>query len=285
MPFMWAHALIVLSALLHAGWNALIKRQRDHTAAATAVLGLSAVATLMLWPFTVDVAFPTGLSLFWAVAAGLCEAGYFITLGLALRDATLGLAYAVVRGGAMLVVWPVSVLLLHEHIAWGAALGAAVLAMGLVCMNREASVSGRKQAPQRLRAAYLAALCVAGYHLCYDRALAQGAQYIALFAVGVTVATPLNLLWMRRGAWSRVRASYRASRWQVLLAGVTCTLSFLIFLSALHQAGAGVGLTLRNTSVLFAQGYAWALGERPRRVQWLGAALVCIGAICVGLAH
>ena len=40
------------------------------------------------------------------------------------------------------------------------------------------------------------------------------------------------------------------------IAGLTCTASFLVFLQALAVTGAGAVLTLRNTSVLFAQAFA-----------------------------
>jgi uncharacterized membrane protein len=45
------------------------------------------------------------------------------------------------------------------------------------------------------------------------------------------------------------------------------------------RGGAGFVLTLRNTSVLFAVGLTFWIGERPRRPEVIGAALVAIGAV------
>jgi uncharacterized membrane protein len=59
--------------------------------------------------------------------------------------------------------------------------------------------------------------------------------------------------------------------------------SFLMFLSALAESGAGRVLTLRNTSVVFAHAFAWLAGERPDRAQLLGGALVVLGAVVLGL--
>jgi uncharacterized membrane protein len=58
-----------------------------------------------------------------------------------------------------------------------------------------------------------------------------------------------------------------------------CGGSFLILMEALAAGGAGFVLTLRNTSVLFAVGLAWAIGDPPRRPQIAGAVLVAAGAV------
>jgi uncharacterized membrane protein len=61
--------------------------------------------------------------------------------------------------------------------------------------------------------------------------------------------------------------------------GAICGGSFLILMEALDAGGAGFVLTLRNTSVLFATALAWAVGDRPRRPQVVGASLVAAGAV------
>ena len=53
---------------------------------------------------------------------------------------------------------------------------------------------------------------------------------------------------------------------------------FSVFLFGMRSAGAGAVLTLRNTSILFAQVFALVLGERPKRLAVVGAVLVTGGA-------
>jgi len=60
---------------------------------------------------------------------------------------------------------------------------------------------------------------------------------------------------------------------RIVVMGIVCGGSFLIL------ARGRFVLTLRNTSVLFATGLAFAIGERPRRIEILGAAFVAAGAI------
>ena len=128
----------------------------------------------------------------------------------------------------------------------------------------------------------LAALCaagIAGYHLCYDRALAGGGAPAPIFAIALGVAWPLAWLATRLRGGTAPLTPRSAARWT--LAGVVCAGSFLLFLAGLAATGAGAALTLRNTSVVFAQAIALLMGERPPRRQLAGAALVVLGASLV----
>ena len=72
---------------------------------------------------------------------------------------------------------------------------------------------------------------------------------------------------------------YTISRGGAVLMGLVCGGSFLILMEALTRGGSGYVLTLRNTSVLFAAGLAFAIGEKPSRGELVGAALVAAGAV------
>ena len=78
---------------------------------------------------------PTALA--FSVAAGVFEGGYFITLVMALSRAPLGLAYTLSRGGAILLVWPLSAWWLQEPVGFLAVIGSAVLAAGLLLAGME----------------------------------------------------------------------------------------------------------------------------------------------------
>ena len=197
----YALALVLLSALLHASWNALLKREQDIETATVAVLAVAAASSLATALFTSGAAFPDPHGLGWALSAGVFEGGYFIALAMALLHAPLGFAYAVARGGAIALVWPISVLFLGEALTPCAIAGVLLLWAGLLSVG-----------------------------------LGGDARAFA-------VALPLNLLAL---------------------------------------AGAGVVLTLRNISVVFAQVFAFALGERLPRRQVIGALLIALGAGLIG---
>ncbi len=271
-------ALLVVSALLHAAWNALLKRERSPQAASLGVLAaavaFSAVA-VAAWP---GATLPRGAALGWAIGAGGFEAVYFVTLGEALARASYGAVYAIARGGALLVVWPAAALLLGEPVTARSAAGAALVGLGVALV----AVAGRERATRGgIGLAVACAASIAGYHLCYDRALLAGAAPAPLFAVAFAVALPCVFGWARRGgAGAGWGGGWRTPlRWA--FAGALATASFLLFLGGLARSGAGPALTLRNTSVVFAQLLALAMGEAVPRRQLLGAALVVAGAALV----
>lgn len=276
-----ALVLVLSSAFFHASWNALLKRHPNPEVGVVSVISVAMVGG-GLWALGMrGPAFPTALGLAWALGAGACESVYLAALSRALRQAPLGLAYTVSRGGAMLLVWPVSVLWLGEPVSVWMASGAVLLGVGLGVMNLSRPTG---PAASGVAWAALAAVCIAGYHLAYKLALAEGAQPPALFATGLLVALPVLVLERgRKLGWATFRREALARPGLGVLTGIICTLSFALLLSALGSSGAGAVLTLRNTSIAFALGLAALQGERLERRQLAGAALVAVGAVLLGV--
>jgi drug/metabolite transporter (DMT)-like permease len=274
--------LLILSAVLHAGWNALLKREPDKATSSAVVLAVATAVTATFVPFISGPAFATPVAWVWAIGAGACEGAYFVTLVAALARAPLGLAYTIARGGAMLIVWPVSVLLIGERAGLLSFLGAAAVAAGLASTQFQGAAGSAR--PSRLAWAWACAGCIAGYHLCYDRAIQAGAHTVPLFALSLAVALPINIAMLSRTQRRATVGALRQRTWPLLTAGVLTSASFLAFLAGLAMSGPGAALTLRNTSVVFAQLFAVLLGEPVGRPQIVGAALVVAGAALVAVA-
>ncbi|MCB9561637.1 MAG: permease [Kofleriaceae bacterium] len=273
--------VVLASALLHAGWNALLRRHPVKDAAGVAVVAIAAAVAMGVAAIEAVVRarapFAGGAAVAWTVAAGLCEAGYFAALVRALAAGPLGSVYTISRGGAVVLVWPLSVALLGEPVHALGVAGSAVLLVGLAS-------SGMARAVPRaaITWAIVTAGFIAGYHLAYKAALAAGAAPAAVFAVALAVALPIFAGASRVGP-RRAMVAVRAAPRSTVLAGVVCATSFLVFLVALRAGGAAMVLTLRNTSVVFALGFGAMLGEAPGRRQIAGAVLVAIGAALMGL--
>ena len=277
--------LVILSALLHALWNAILKNQKEKDLAGAAVVGVAAsvavVCALVVWLATSSPPFPRPSGIAWSAGAGLFEAAYFVLLVLSLERAPLAVAYTVSRGLAILAVWPLSIALLAEPVTVASLAGSALLCLGLAV-----SAAGKgRGSPRGIVFACLCGLAIAGYHLCYKQALATAADPAAVFAVALVLAFPLNLIRLGRARLPALVSELRARPWFLLGVGGITTASFLIFLLALGRGGAGFVLTLRNTSIVFAALIGWMLGERPTRPQLIGATMVASGAMLVGLAR
>ena len=270
--------LVLVSAFFHALWNALLRVEPDKD---RGLVGAICVASLFAcivagvrWGLG-QAPFATVESLGWTLTAGAFEAVYFATLARALDLGPLGAVYTISRGGAVLVVWPLSILLFTETVTVTSASGSALVLAGLVLSGIGAH--GVKGSGDK-RGVWWATLCavsIAGYHLSYKAALSSGGASSATFAVSLSLSAAISLLRVDR---SLLRPLVRARWHRIALMGIVCGGSFLILMEALARSGSGYVLTLRNTSVLFAAILAYTIGEKPAHAEIAGAALVAGGA-------
>lgn len=273
--------LLIASAALHALWNALIKKDAEPRINSVAVLLVALVFTFFTLPFSSQPFFSNRESIWWALAAGLFEGGYLATLALALEISSLGTIYTVSRGGAMLVVWLFSSALLGESVTGKTVLGTFFVLIGIILTHWSATNHNEKKG--RFGWAYLCAFFIAGYHLFYGQALKTGAEPTPLFFLSLGLGFPIYLMSCERGTTQKVKKKFLKKPIPLFLGGIFCAFSFLLFLKGLSYTGAGVAITLRNTSILFAQVFSLWIGEKHSKLQWGGAALVAIGASLITL--
>jgi drug/metabolite transporter (DMT)-like permease len=279
-------ALVLVSAFLHAAWNALLKREGDKDRTLIAAVG---IATLFAAAVAVARALATRVPPFatpaafgWAVVAGVFEQVYFLTLARALDRGPLGPVYTISRGGAVLLVYPVSLSIFGEAISPLSLAGSAFVLAGLVLSDWRFGRASGMALPATIWASVCAA-AIAFYHLAYKAALADGGGPSAVFAVSLSVSTAISLVRTGREGRRAAIGLVLANPAKIFLMGILSGGSFLILIEALARGGVGFVLTLRNTSVLFALLLAWRIGERPRLATALGAALVATGAALMTL--
>jgi len=272
--------LVLASALAHASWNAILKRAKSPEDAIIGMMlvgGLGSAAVALVsgvpWP-----PLPAAL---WSFGAGLAETVYFITLARALSRAPLGPVYTIVRGGALVVVWPLSVTLLGEKITVASVVGTVLVLLGLAATGASERGAPTKDAATVRSGLLVAATCaifVGTYHLAYKVALTNGGSAHAVNAISLSTGAVLNAIvqWKRR---KQALAAVTAAPLVTVVAGVLGSGGFILFLMAMRDAGAGVVMTLRSTSILFAQVLAFALGDKLKRLGVIGAVLVTMGAI------
>ncbi|HEX5057740.1 MAG TPA: hypothetical protein VFV99_00210 [Kofleriaceae bacterium] len=274
-------ALVLFSALLHALWNALLRIEKDKDRTLVAAVCVATLVSALVAGVRLglgQVAFATTLSFVWAVVAGVLEWLYFASLAKALDRGSLGPVYTISRGGAIVLVWPLSIVVFDEPLTVLSAVGSGVVFGGLALASSRTG-DRRKTDGSALAWASACAVAISGYHLAYKAALRDGGGASAVFTVGLAVASLINLVRIGSEGRTVVATLLRTRLPRIVLMGIVSAASFLILIEALAAGGAGYVLTLRNTSVLFATGLAFAIGERPRRVEILGAACVAAGAV------
>src|SRR6478752_8532398 len=206
-------ALVLLGALLHASWNALVKSSPDK-ALDTAVIHL--VGSLIALPLLLFVGWPPAAAWPFILASVVIHIGYYVALTGAYHHGDLGLTYPLMRGTAPLLVALSASLTLAETLSplsWAGVIGIStgVLALGL---SRQAA-----ERPKAVGFALANSVVIAIYTVVDAlgvRATAAAGgnafQYVvALFALD---GWPFALLVLRRRghalAWPYARA-----RWPV----------------------------------------------------------------------
>jgi len=267
----------LVSAFFHALWNALLRVEPDKDRGLVGAIVVASLFACMIagvrWAIG-EPPFATYASLWWTLLAGAFEAVYFATLARALDKGPLGAVYTISRGGAVLVVWPLSIVLFTETVTPLSATGSALVLAGLVLSGVIAhGVKGNKAG---VWWAVLCAVSIAGYHLSYKAALRSGGGPSATFGVSLSLSAVISVIRIDR---TKLRELFRARWVRITLMGIVCGGSFLILMEALARGGSGYVLTLRNTSVLFAAVMAYFIGEKPAHAELVGAALVAAGAV------
>jgi drug/metabolite transporter (DMT)-like permease len=284
-------ALVLLSAFLHALWNALLRLEGDKDRALMAAVVVAtlfaAVVAGVRWELGA-VPFASLAGVGFTVLAGMMEASYFATLAKAMALGRLGVVYTISRGGAVVAVWPLSIALFGEVATLPALAGSAVVVGGLALSGLSGSRGGAGEGNRGRRGAVgwavACAMSIAGYHLAYAAALREAVNPSACFALSLAVSAAINGVRLGGAGGGGAIGAVVRQRWpRLVMMGFMCGGSFLILMEALARGGAGYVLTLRNTSVLFAVAMAWRIGERPRRAEVAGAALVAAGATLMAL--
>ena len=271
-------ATVLVGALLHASWNALVKSSTDK-ALDTALIHL--IGSLVALPLALLMGLPPVSTLPYIAASVTIHIGYYIALTGAYRHGDLGLTYPLMRGTAPLLVALSASLTVGEHLsltAWSGVLGicCGVLTLGL---SRHALDSPRAVGFALSNAVVIAIYTVVDALGARAATQAGGSalQYVVfLFALD---GWPFALLVLGR----RRRAdciAYARMRWPVALGGALASLgSYGIALWAMTRAPVALVAALRETSVLFAALIGtWFLKEQftPRR---LAGTLVILGGV------
>lgn len=280
-----ATALLVLlaAAILHAGWNLLVKQAADkHLFTWWALVAGSILFSPILlqagtWPARI---WP------YALASALCEAAYFVALATAYRLADFSLAYPLARGTAPLLLALGSVVFLKEKLSPGGVLGLSVLVLGLLIVGTTGTTRTARTSRTwiGIGAALAVAVLIALYTVIDGAAVrfVQPGPYNGL-VLGLTALflTPFILVRYDRRT---LLAEWRRHGWRIVAVGALLLLSYGLVLFAYTIAPVAYAGAVREVSVVFAAlaGWRW-LGEPMGRLRLLGAVLICAGILIIAL--
>jgi len=272
--------LLFLSAFFHAFWNGLVKlsKNKDEFIFSTILVADILIIFTAVFEWN-EFSLATSQGWIYAFGAGISEGLYLLCLGRSLKQGSLGSAYAVMRGGALVVVWLISTLMLHEELKELQVLAMTLILLGFLVMGWK-----RDQLSISWVWSLGAAGFIAGYHICYHLALKEGARPFSLFFVALLVSLPVLLLSTQKNIKEMLKKTWAREKFQALLSGVCCYSSFLIFLYGLQSSAPGYAISIRNSSIFFALIFSYVIREKMSRWHWIGSVLVGLGALLTSLS-
>jgi uncharacterized membrane protein len=301
-----AIALVLTAAVLHAGWNVLLKTSGDTLWTA---VRLQVIGTAILLPVGIAAWVNIGRpavpaeALWLATGSGVLEAIYFVCLSAAYRRGALSLVYPLARGSAPLLAVLVGILLLGEALVPLALVGVGCLLLGILLVARPWQAFQAAGAEHRGAIGF--ALATGGSIAAYSAVDRVGVRltepwlYGAILAVIATTFLAITVVVGRRMGWlapAPVIASLGdgsppplprgrvASFGRDAVAGVLALGAYLLVLIAYSIAPLATVAPLRESGIVLAAAWgALRLGETSGRRETLtriaAASLVVIGAI------
>jgi drug/metabolite transporter (DMT)-like permease len=267
--------LVLLAALLHASWNALLRGGADRAqsmAIMNATLGIAGVVLLLI------AGLPAPASWAYVVATGVLHWIYVALLVVTYRSGDLGETYPVARGSSPALVALGGSLFAGE---WMNLPG--IVGVGLVCAGIFMLAAARGRLRQmNLPAALATGVSIAAYTVVDGLGVRASGNWLgytaAIFSFSIVV--PLWFLAKSGAAFFNAPAGEIA---KAVGGGVISLLAYGAIIWAMQDSAMGAVSALRETSVVFAA-LLGAIFLHERLTGWRIAAccIIAAGAACVG---
>jgi drug/metabolite transporter (DMT)-like permease len=279
---MSSHVLgvVLLGALLHASWNAMVKSRNDTFLVTVLVAGgaglLSALGLLLLPA-------PAAASWHYIAVSTVIQLAYYALLVAAYRHGDMSHAYPLMRGSAPLLVALASGPLIGER------LGAVQwIAVGCICggiMALYFTARAKHHGAHRTTMFALMTSCMIAAFTLIDGVGARKSGAPVAYTMWIFMLTGAGLI-----AWAAVRrpgelAAYARVNMPIVLIGGAANLgSYSAALWAMTRAQVAAVSALRETSILFAVVIAaLVLREKVSPQRLAAVALVGCGAVAMRL--
>lgn len=276
-----ATLLVLLSAVMHASWNAVVKSSSDRLATMALVDVTAGALALALLPLVE----PPPLHIWGYIGLSMVlNLIYRWMLIRAYEFGDFGQVYPVVRGLPPLLVAIIATLWLGEVLSGYATLGVAMISLGILSLLHASSMS--RQQLQAIAYAAAAGVCVALYTVV-DAQGVRGAesvlQFVVYFTLVLSLPIPLVAYW-RRGP---VLLQFAQANWRLgLFGGLNYSLAYALVLWALTLDSVAKTAALRESSVIIAAIIATLLFKEPFGIRRAVVAVaVTVGIMLIKWGH
>lgn len=239
-------AAALLSAALHAGWNAAVKGSPRPAEAMAAQMLMSAVLSL---PFLLWTGLPEPAAWKWVAASTLTNTIVVTALLKAYELAGFGIVYPVVRAISVVLVVPMAALLAADRLGPAGLVGVGLIVLSLGILGFS---TGRDRSipPRALLWITVAGVATAVYVMC-DAQGARAAGSPWAYGLVVSITNAAAMWWRNRHLGTPIRVV--TVNWTVAMpTAVASVASYLLILWVWSVAPIAPSSALRDTSSVFA---------------------------------
>ncbi len=264
---------VLFAALLHAGWNVLIKTGANKQ---KSMLLMSVSQCVVGGAIILFRDLPSADVWIWIFASGFIHCAYQLFLAYAYEQGDLSRVYPIARGAAPFIVLIVSFAIGLDAISRTEFWGVLVLGLGILIMANGVFTSGESR--KMLPFAFGSALATAGYSLVDGmgaRVMGDPLGYVAwlMMITGFLYAGVIRTL--------KGTEPFQWSMREVGSGGVAAVVSFaayVIAVWAMTQAPIALVTALRESSIFFAMVLGWLIfGEKMSPSKIMAGALIVAG--------
>ena len=237
-------ACILCAAIMHAGWNAVLRGGDDRLWSMTLMMIAVICVTSVVLIF---VPWPAAASWPYVIASALIHIAYNLSLVRTYRSADLGQSYPVSRGSSPVLVALGAALFARETLSLTSTFGVVLVSIGIVSLAFE----GRKLRIDYLPAALTTGVLIGAYTVVDGigvRLSGNSVSYTAAMFFLWAITMPPIFFAIRR----KPPAYTGAQTLMALGGGVVSIAAYGIVIWAMQHDAMGAVSALRETSVVFA---------------------------------
>lgn len=281
LSYAYIGGFVLLAALLHASWNAMLHGNSDRLLSMTWMsVAIAAVSTVVI-PF---IPVPARAAWPYLVTSGLIHIVYNVSLVCSYRRSDLAQAYPIARGSSPLFVTLGAALFADEAIGLLQALGVVMISGGIIAI----ALQGRHVSRTGVLAALATGVTIAFYTVIDGIGVRlSGGQALAYTAWMFLFYWMMPVLFVARRGFAALLMPLCAEPMTTgisLIGGLVSLAAYGIVIWALQSGAIGAVSALRETSVVFAVliGRLF-LRETVSAKRLLACMTVAGGAVCLGL--
>ena len=268
--------LVMCAAILHAGWNAVLRGGGDRLWSMTLMMIAITAVTVVALQF---LPWPNAASWPYLIGTAVIHVGYNLSLVRTYRSGDLGQTYPVSRGSSPVLVALGAAVFAHETPGVVACVGIALVSAGIISL----AFQGKTVRTDFLPAAFTTGVLIGGYNVVDGIGVRLSGNSFAYANVSFLMwAAPMPVIYL---AMRAKPPSYTGGQTAMALTGGLVSIAaYGIVIWAMQFDAMGVVSALRETSVIWAALIGrMFLQEKlsARRIASCGA--IVAGAACLAL--